>query len=224
MDLRGFQKTIGHKFRRKFLLKTVFSCPEQQQNCQQHTNYERLRFLARPVLSAVLSEELFHAYPDMGQIDLVAYRDRLMGVEILGKIAKEVGLDGQISTRFILHPDRLDSIYSGSFEALLGAIFLECGLKKVRKIILRCYGVIKNRLQEEASNSEELIQSMRPNSLLEYRIITESNDSQGHACSVALYCEKELIGIGSGSNRKAAQKNAAFHALEAIFNRTKLQF
>jgi len=55
-------------------------------------NNERLEFLGDAVLSLVISEELFRAFPQANEGDLSRLRARLVSAEPLAQIAAELGL------------------------------------------------------------------------------------------------------------------------------------
>jgi ribonuclease-3 len=225
-DLRRLQKIIGYRFRDKRLLETAFTHPSCDISGQ---NYERLELLGDSILSAILTEELYRAYPDKSDGDLAMYRTALTNGRFLAELARSLELGTFVRTKAIQNPQQFDSICENVFEAVIGAIFLDSKYSKVRRVVINWYQPISERLDSELKRTnpkgriQELICSLRPNSALDYRLIAETGNDHERVYSVALYCEKELLGIGSGSSKKIAEKNAAFHALEVIFQRAKLQ-
>jgi ribonuclease-3 len=225
-NLRQLQKQIGYRFRDKKLLELSLTHPSYE---SQLPNYERLELLGDSILSTLLTETLYRRYPDKSEGDLAMYRTALTNGRFLAELARELGLGGHIRTKSVTNPQQRDSIHEDALEALIGAIFLDSKYPRVRKTVLRWYEPFAERLERELKRTnpkgriQELICSLRPNSVLEYRLIAETGEDHERVYSVALYCEKELLGIGSGSSKKIAEKNAAFHALEVIFQRAKLQ-
>ncbi|MDR2664568.1 MAG: ribonuclease III [Puniceicoccales bacterium] len=220
------RKLIGYRFRRKALLETALTHPSCGGDVP---NYERLEFLGDAILSAVLSEELYRRYPEKSEGDLTMYRTALTNGRFLAEMARELQLGPFIRLKAVVNPQQRDSLHENVFEALVGAIFLDSKYSKVKKVLLKWYDPFAERLEKELKRSnpkgriQELICALRPNSVLDYRLIAETGEDNEYVYSVALYCEKELLGIGSGSSKKVAEKNAAFHALEVIFQRAKLQ-
>jgi ribonuclease-3 len=225
-NLRQLQKQIGHRFRRRELLETALTHPSYG---PQIPNYERLEFLGDTILCTILSEELYRRYPEKSEGDLAMYRTALTNGRFLAELARELGLGDFIRTKSIVNPQQRDSIRENALEALVGAMFMDSKYMKVRRVVLRWYEPFPERLERELKRTnpkgriQELICSLRPHSVLDYRLIAETGEDHERVYSVALYCEKELLGIGSGSSKKIAEKNAAFHALEVIFQRAKLQ-
>jgi ribonuclease-3 len=220
------KKLIGYRFRRKSLLETALTHPSCGEGIP---HYERLEFLGDAILSAVLSEELYRRYPEKSEGDLTMYRTALTNGRFLAEMARELQLGPLIRLKAVVNPQQRDSLHENVFEALIGAIFLDSKYAKVKKVLLGWYEPFAERLERELKRTnpkgriQELICALRPNSVLDYRLIAETGEDHEHIYSVALYCEKELLGIGSGSSKKVAEKNAAFHALEVIFQRAKLQ-
>lgn len=228
MEIRELQKRIGYRFWKKALLEAALTHPSFQQNQPNIEHYERLEFLGDSVLSTIISEELYKRFPKKPEGDLATYRSALTNGRFLANLAREFELEKYIRTKTILNPQQRDSIVENACEALIGAIFLDSSYRKVRKVVLKWLQPLEERLERELKRTnpkgriQELLCSLRPNSTIEYRLIAETGGDHEKVYSVALYCEKELLGIGSGSSKKAAEKNAAFHALEVIFSRAKI--
>jgi ribonuclease-3 len=220
------KKLIGYRFHRGELLRMAFTHP----SCGEGSaNYERLEFLGDSILSAVLSEELYRRFPEKAEGDLAMYRTALTNGRFLAELARELQLGPHIRVQAVVNPQQRDSIHENVLEALVGAMFLDSRYSKVRKVLLNWYAPFTDRLERELKRTnpkgriQELICALQPSSVLDYRLIAETGEEHERTYSVALYCEKELLGIGSGSSKKVAEKNAAFHALEVIFQRAKLQ-
>jgi ribonuclease-3 len=228
-NLRRLQKVIGYKFRDRALLEAALTHPSLQGQGTGKSHYERLEWLGDSLLAAVISEELYRRYPTRGEGDLACCRTALTNGHFLASLAREYGMGERIRSRGILQPQRRDSIQENTLEALVGAIFLDSKYQRVRTVVLRWYDPFEARLERELKQSnpkgriQELICSQQPHSVLDYRLIAETGVDHEKVYSVALYCEKELLGIGSGASKKVAEKNAAFHALGIIFQRAKVQ-
>ncbi|MDR1436250.1 MAG: ribonuclease III [Puniceicoccales bacterium] len=220
------KKLIGYRFRRKELLRTALTHPSCGEG---FANYERLEFLGDTILASVLAEELYRRYPNKSEGDLSMYKTALTNGRFLAELAKELQIVPLIKVQGVANAQQRDSIHENALEAIVGAIFLDSRYGKVRKVVVRWYEPFDKRLEKELKRSnpkgriQELICSLRPSAVLDYRLIAETGEDHERVYSVALYCEKELLGIGSGSSMKVAEKNAAFHALEVIFQRAKLQ-
>jgi ribonuclease-3 len=228
-DWRRFQKVIGYKFHDRTLLEAALTHSSFNVQAVSKSPYERLEWLGDSLLTTIIAEELYRRYSDRGEGDLARCRSALINGQFLAALAREYGIDKMVRCQGILHAQRRDSIQENTLEALIGAIFLDSKYQRVKKVVLQWYNPFEERLEKELKQSnpkgriQELICSLQPHSILDYRLIAETGVDHEKTYSVALYCEQELLGIGSGASKKVAEKNAAFHALEIIFQRAKVQ-
>ena len=97
-------------------------------------NNERLEFLGDAVFTLVTADILYHAFPEKREGFLSSSRSRIIQRETLNRIALEIGLDKlvQADIQFTSHNNY---IYGNAFEALIGAIYLDCGFKQCRRFI-----------------------------------------------------------------------------------------
>ena len=140
MELSKLEKTIGHKFTNKDLLKEALT----------HRSYinenpkwgiednERLEFLGDAVLELSVTEELFKRFPERKEGAMTSYRAALVNYVMLAKIAGEIDLD-----KFIMlsKGEARDTgkarevILANAMESLIGAIYLDAGQDAARKFI-----------------------------------------------------------------------------------------
>ncbi|MDR3117112.1 MAG: hypothetical protein LBT98_00860 [Puniceicoccales bacterium] len=226
-DLRRLQRALGHGFRDLSLLRAALAQPCGGRRCAAVFR-ERLEWLGNSLLTALLTEELYRCYPDRGEGDLACYRTALTGGRFLADLAREYSIDCHVPGPGVSPGRDRDALLGNALKAVVGAIFLDSHHGRMRQVVLRWYEPLSRRLEAELRRNnpkgrvQELISSLQPNSALDYRLIAEKGEDQERIYSVALYCEKELLGIGSGTSKKVAEKNAAFHALEIILQRTKM--
>lgn len=103
-------------------------------------NNERLEFLGDSVLSIVIAEYLFQAYPQSSESDLSRMRAATVSQEPLAEAARALGLGDflYLGKGESLHGGRdKSSILSDSLEALFGATYLTVGFEKTREIVLK---------------------------------------------------------------------------------------
>jgi ribonuclease-3 len=222
-DLDQLQRILGYRFRDRTLLREALTHPSYRRQGAA-ISHERLEWLGESLLSTLLTEELCLLYPSRGEGDLTAYRSALSSGRFLAELAREYSIDRYVRRQAVPGQKGRDS--EQALEAVVGAIFLDSRYGRMRQVVLRWYEPMAKRLEAEMRRNnpkgrvQELISSLQPNSILDYRLIAEKGEDHGRTYSVALYCEKELLGIGSGTSKKVAEKNAAFHALEIILRRT----
>lgn len=225
--LRQLQRSIGYHFGDKALLKAALAHPPPDRSGTAIV-HSRLQFLGSSLLGTILAEELHRCHPDRADNDLTSYRTALSTHRFLAALVREYAIDSHISYPGNLGVRDKDSVQSGTLEAIVGAIFLDSKYGRVKNVVLRWYDPLVERLERELRRTnpkgriQDLFSSLQPHSVLDYRLIAEKEADHERVYSVALYCDEELLGIGSGTSKKIAEKNAAFHALGIILQRTRL--
>src|SRR4051812_21022802 len=101
---------------------------------------ERLEFLGDSILGAVVSEQLYRRYPDGDEGHLTLLRSALVRASSLAAWARDLDLGsfvlvGRGESR--AGGRNRDALLSSSFEAILGAVFLDRGFRAARTLILR---------------------------------------------------------------------------------------
>ena len=223
-DISTLEKKLNINFKNKDLLIQAFvhrSYLNENPNFHLHHN-ERLEFLGDAVLELVVTEELYKNYPDKPEGELTNWRASLVNSKILFRIAKELGFNdflllskGQSkeagkARRYIL---------ANSFEAVVGAIYLDIGYKTAEQFIKKnlmkelpnilekgLYKDAKSRFQEGAQEKTGITPY--------YKVLKERGPDHAKQFVVGVFLEKKLIAKGEGSSKQEAEESAARNALE----------
>jgi ribonuclease-3 len=112
------------------------------------------------------------------------------------------------------------SLLADSLEAVFGAVFLDGGLKAARTVICPLL-----KLQMETTEAwdrrdnktrlQELLQS-QGGGLPRYHLVAEEGPDHAKTFTVECRGNGEVLGQGSGTNKKAAEQVAAEVALSAL--------
>ncbi len=185
---------------------------------------ERLEFLGDAVLNFLVADHLCKAHPAMEEGELTKVRSRLVNRKILAQRAREL----QISEFLILSNSAAQSIDSGSesiisdaFEALIGAIYLDGGMKAANRFVQRTL------LSKEIVTSSVVTDDNYKSALLEYTqghaiaipryvIVREEGPDHDRRFTVEVYLANQSYGVGTGRSKKEAEQAAAAQALERI--------
>lgn len=183
---------------------------------------ERLEFLGDTVLSFVVSDFLYNSYPDYSEGYLTNLRSSLVKTTTLAKIAANL----QLGNFLKLSKGEEDSggknnssLMADTFEALIGAIFLDSGLKTAKKVIEKFIlplvpGIIKDKSYRDAKSTfQEIVQETTKNSPF-YQVIKETGPDHAKEFTVGVYVNSKLCGSGTGHNKQEAEQSAATCALE----------
>lgn len=222
-SLSAFEKKVGIRFKDKNLLRQVFvhrSYLNENIGFDLDHN-ERLEFLGDAVLELVVTEYLYRTYPNP-EGDLTNWRSALVKGAMLSGIARELGIDSYL---FLSRGEQKsegkarDLILANTFEALIGAIYLDHGYTAaqsfVKKVLLSSLShIIEKKLYlDPKSNFQQLIQDQMGVTPI-YRILSEYGPDHAKSFSVGVFVNDKLIGEGSGSSKQAAEQAAASSALE----------
>jgi len=183
---------------------------------------ERLEFLGDAVLAVVVSKRLYDEFPDREEGELSKMRSNAVKGKTLAKLALKIGLpkhllltNGEIKTGGA----NKESILASSFEALIGAIFIEKGLDGVIKFVNDCYGedfyVFASAEKDPKTELQEKLQALGRNKI-EYKTIKAEGPDHKKRFTVAVYCGNEKLGTGEGDSKKKAEMAAAQKALTNI--------
>jgi len=178
-----------------------------------------MEFLGDSVLELVVNEFLYSAYPE--SLEGEKMRSLLVSRTILARKAREVGL-GEF---FLLSEaeeesggrDR-ESILADGYEAVIGAMYLDRSLSEVRAYVHRTLlASAASILADEAhlnfkSLLQEHVQASSRNQP-RYRVRSESGPDHEKVFLVEVLVRGEVLGQGSGKNKKEAEQEAARQAL-----------
>jgi ribonuclease-3 len=225
INIEQIESVIGYHFTDPFLLYRSLKHRSYSQAVEGTIDLsnERLEFLGDSVFNMVISHTVFEENPDFQEGDLTKLKSTLVSKTSAETAARMAGID-----RFILLSDSEEdaggrnrvSIIADTYEAIIGAIFLDGGLEEARKFIQRTIlddtDVILGTVQENyKSRLLELTQAKRlghPS----YRTISENGPDHDKVFTVEAHVKGAPCGIGKGKTKKAAQQLAAQDCLEKL--------
>ncbi|MBU1702498.1 MAG: ribonuclease III [Candidatus Eisenbacteria bacterium] len=183
---------------------------------------ERLEFLGDAVLELTVIDDLFKRFPDDLEGELTRKKSLLVSRNVLAERAEMMGL-GQYILMSSAERDsgggERASILADTFEAVLGAIFLDQGLDASQhfvnsRILANAEGLLRDRDHRNyKSELQEIIQS-RYKVPPRYRVVGEVGPEHRKQFTIQVELKGQVLGSGAGSNKKEAEQNAARDALE----------
>lgn len=185
---------------------------------------ERLEFLGDSVLSFIISSYLFKERQSDAEGDLTNLRSYIVKTKSLAKAASDLDLGSllMLSKGEELSGGRDNTqILANTFEALLGAIYLELGLEKATEFIhshllpLFTEELKSGPPKDAKSHLQELAQTKTKQSP-KYKILGTTGPDHAKQFTVGVFLENKLIGQGSGSSKQVAEESAAAQALEQL--------
>lgn len=183
---------------------------------------ERLEFLGDAVLAFLTSSFLFQNFPERKEGELTNLRSAIVCTKTLSQMARRLNL-GQflkLSKGEEREGGRENpSILADSFEALLGAIYLDQGIGMANTFLKKNFfpyakKIIANKsLKDPKSFFQEIVQEKIKNSPL-YKVLEEEGPDHDKQFKVGVFVEEKLWGEGIGKSKQEAEEKAAEQAIE----------
>lgn len=184
---------------------------------------ERLEFLGDSVLSLIVSQFLYGQLPKSTEGDLTQTRASLVRTETLATLAENLLLGKYLYlSKGEEESQGRDSktILANTFEALVGAIFLDQGLEETEKFIEKTIlSNWKNLAMQAASDNKSMLQEIlqRKHHLSPtYKLHKTWGPDHNRSFEVGVYLKEKLLGSGIGKNKQTAAQNAAANAIARL--------
>ena len=227
--LEALQARLGYSFRDEGLLRLALTHPSvahEQGAFVQHN--QRLEFLGDAVLQLILTGELYEKFPAVDEGPLTKARAQMVNRRMLAGQGRRLGLGGHLilsrgeeASGGREHPSAL----ADSFEALLGAIFLDGGFDAARDFVLRRFReefgeleVIPN-LENPKGELQEILQAGSTEAP-QYQLESVSGPDHDRIFESAVYHQGVELARGKGKSKKEAESQAALAALENLRRKT----
>ena len=182
---------------------------------------ERLEFLGDSVLSLIISSLLYQIRTKDSEGDLTNLRSYIVKTPSLAKAAQKLNLGKylRLSKGEELSGGRENpQLLANTYEALLGAIYLDQGLDAVKKFIektllsLFTLELESGPPKDAKSQLQELTQELTRQSP-QYKILSTSGPDHAKEFMVGVFVQGKQIGVGRGLSKQIAEEEAAQQAL-----------
>jgi ribonuclease-3 len=219
------QAKLGYRFRDPGLLQLALTHPSiaHEQGVPVQTN-QRLEFLGDAVLQLVLTRALYEKFPAFGEGPLTKARAKLVNRRTLAEHGRRLGLGEHLilSRGEAQHGGReRPSALADTFEALLGAIFLDGGFESAREFILNqflgAFGELSviPILENPKGELQELLQSVSSESP-HYHVVSSTGPDHDRVFECTVHHGGAELARGSGKSKKLAESEAALAALTKL--------
>lgn len=217
------EETLGYSFKNKQLLchALTHSSYANEKRCREMSN-ERLEFLGDSILSTIISRYLFENYPDENEGTLSKTRAYIVCETSLARVARSIDLGKYL---YLGNGEdksggrERDSILSDATEAVIAAMYLDGGMEVAEKWVLKTLSHItaeaaQNRATDDYKTMlQEKCQAQGKNTI-SYTVISEQGPAHNKEFTVEVRVDGEVVGVGTGRSKKAAEQAAARKAVE----------
>jgi ribonuclease-3 len=224
-DYDELQNQLGYSFEDLGLLRLALTHPSvaHEQSAPIQTN-QRLEFLGDAVLQLVLTGELYEKFPAFGEGPLTKARAQLVNRRSLAEQARQLGLGQHLivsrGEEISGGRQRLSAL-ADTFEALLGAVFLDGGFEAARRFILRqfgnSFGELSNipTLENPKGELQEFLQASSTEAP-RYHVASASGPDHDRVFECTVHHAGTELARGHGKSKKAAESEAALAALARL--------
>ncbi len=201
------------------LYKQVFQ--HRSKHTEIKENNERLELLGDSILDAIVCEYLFKKYPYKEEGFMTELRSKIVNRKSLNEVGTKLGLVEKLSFNRRSMTDVSKDLAGNTFEALVGAVYLDVGFDATKKFILR--RVLKNLIDVETlelTNTDYKSQIFhyiqREGKSIDFKVAEEKSKNRRAYFVIELEIAGQVISRGEGFNKKVAEQNAAMNALKIL--------
>lgn len=182
---------------------------------------ERLEFLGDAVLELVSTNFLYQKFTDLAEGELTAYRAALVNTKSISGIAKDLDFNDYL---FLSKGESKDfgkarlSILADTYEAFIGAIFLDKGYEFAKEFIENTLLIHTDAIIEAGKykDAKSVVQERSQDILSitpSYKVVSESGPDHNKKFIIAIYFGEDKIAEGEGRSKQEAETNAAMNAI-----------
>jgi len=231
-ELLRLEKLLGVKFHSLEILNQALihrSWINEHREEKKESN-ERLEFLGDAVLEFWVTKTLFFLFPHLPEGSLTNIRSHLVCTENLAKKSRRLSLH-----RYLLLGKGEEqeggrekpTLLADAFEAVVGAIFVDQGIKQTEKFLAANFlGELKELGERgDVKDAKTLFQELtqKENKITpHYRVIKEEGPEHKKVFQVAVYVGEKKIATGKGRSKKEAEEEAAKKALTLTRKESKI--
>ena len=225
-NIEELYECLGYEFQNQNLITEALT----HKSYTRDYNNERLEFLGDAVLDLVVGEFLFNEFKNSEEGILSKLRAALVNETSFTRLAREIRL-GEF---LYLSPAEehnngreKPSILSNGFEAIMGALYLEAGLDKVKEVslrlILKVYKTINpdDLLKDYKTTLQEITQA-HFGCTPDYRLIASRGPDHKKEFEIGVYVNDKLYSSAKGHSKKVAQQNSAKKAIIELKKELKI--
>lgn len=223
--LATVEVALGYRFRDRKLLRRALVHRSFSHEADEAEHNEPLEFLGDAVLGFLVAERVVRRRADLDEGAMTRLRATLVNTGSLAAEAERIGLgDALLLGRGedLSGGRRKESLLADGFEAVVGAMFLDGGIRPVRTLVTRLFrSSIEaapgpgTRATDAKTELQEFVQQ-RGWPLPRYRVVGETGPDHAREFSVEVLVRHEVAGVGHGTAKKRAEQEAAASALRAL--------
>jgi ribonuclease-3 len=220
--LDALEERVPYRFRERDLLEAALTHRSMAHGAGgKVAHYERLETLGDALVGFVVLDHLFKSEPEAAEGELTRRRAALVRTENLARAALDLGLDRLARTVRGLEVARNPSLLADTFEALVGAVYVDGGIRPARRVVRRWVPGLARAGSEPAAHHDaktalQEATQRRWHVTPTYLIVRTTGPAHAPEFVVEARLGAEAWGTGAGRSRREAEQEAARAALRRL--------
>jgi len=228
MELEKIEEIIGVTFKDKEFLQTALTHRSYlNENRAFAKHNERLEFLGDAVLELVTTEFLYRNYPNP-EGELTNWRSALVKTETISGVSKELGVEEYIlmsrgESKSFGRSRQL--ILANTFEAIVGAIYLDRGLEVAsifitKNLFSKLDHILEAKLYIDPKSQFQEMAQEKDGITPRYDVVSEEGPDHNKTFVVGVFIGEKKWGEGKGTSKQVAQQSAAADAINRYMEKS----
>jgi ribonuclease-3 len=225
------RKALGVEFKDISILITAFThrsyVNEHKKTARSHN--ERLEFLGDAVLELAVTDYLYSNFKEPEGV-LTNWRSSLVRTESISAAGAKAGFEDllRLSRGEKNGTERARAqILANSYEAVLGALYLDQGYKPCvefinKTLIVTFPQILKSGSWQDAKSKLQEVAQEKKGATPVYKVLKEEGPDHDKIFEIGVFVANKLYGQGSGPSKQIAQQQAANVALKEISIKTSV--
>lgn len=186
-------------------------------------NNERLEFLGDAVLGLVVAEMAYASLPEAPEGELAKLRAAVVNMNVLAEVARQIELGAAL---FLGKGEEASggrdksSILADTFEALLGAVYIDQGPDAARGLVTtlfrpRIEAYVRGEGERDFKGKLQEYVALELSEVPVYRVEDRGPDHRKEF-TATVYVAGRALGTGEGASKKEAEQRAAREAYASL--------
>lgn len=223
--LSNLQGRLGVIFRNEALLRRALTHRSYiNEHPEEIEDNERLEFLGDAVLDFLIAAMLYHRFPEMSEGQLTPLRSALVRTEQLAEFAGQIDVGSAVRLgrgEAEAGGRERESVLCSTFEAIIGALYLDSGLEAVKPLVERLFlpeaiSIVAEDSNIDAKSQFQVWAQSERGYTPRYRTVSQEGPDHDKAFTVEVLINTDVCGTGTGRSKKMAEQAAALDALQRV--------
>lgn len=223
-EYKDLEERLGFKFTNYLLLNRALTHRSYLNENPDDSieDNERLEFLGDAVLDFIVGAYLYHRFPEMDEGELTSLRAALVRAKTLAMFARQLGIGTVVRLGYGEAENggrERTPILCATFEAVVGAMYLDSGIEKVEKLVQRLITpalteIMAESLHKDAKSEFQVWAQAQFNITPRYKVIKTEGPDHDKTFTTQVLVGADVWGEGAGGSKQRAAQAAAAQAMQ----------